>query len=506
MEETIKEKLNKLYNHLTYFDIYSSSLFLFLFLMILLILFFLYFRVMTNAKEIKKNWNENRCKPQNILFAGFINKPENKTIFEYTGENFTYCVQNILSNVSSYSFQPFYYLYDSIIDVFNEIKDAIQAIRNIISNIRTNIQNIVTEIMGRLLNIMTPIQMMLSSVMDIFGKVQGILTTGLMTALGAYFTLQSLMGAIIQFIIIILIAMSIVILSLWLGFFTWPAAVAMTAVFVAISIPLTIIVVFMTQMLHIHTSSVPSIPRGRKPSCFDENTEFIVKTEDNKEVSKKIKDLQVYDILKNNSKITSILKLNAKNETMYKLNNVIVSGSHSVLYNNKWLLVKEHPESKIIGNYRKPYLYCINTDTKYIEINNTIFVDWDEIYNTCSITNNFSSFYSHYSEKLNVTQNNKLLEDFLLKNNINNLNDIHLFLDIGFKKYEMIELYNKRIKKIEDVNIGDKLSNGEIVYGIVKLKNRKCLEENIDFLIHLLTDKGSFEINNKIYNDYGVSC
>jgi hypothetical protein len=223
-----------------------------------------------------------------------------------------------------------------------------------------------------------------------------------MTALGAYFTLQSLMGAIIQFIIIILIAMSIVILSLWLGFFTWPAAVAMTAVFVAISIPLTIIVVFMTQMLHIHTSSVPSIPRGRKPSCFDENTEFIVKTEDNKEVFKKIKDLQLYDILKNDSKITTILKLDAKNETMYRLNNVIVSGSHSVLYNNKWVLVKEHPKSKIIGNYKKPYLYCINTDTKYIEINNTIFVDWDEIYNTCNITHpikiiskEFSSLYSH---------------------------------------------------------------------------------------------------------------
>lgn len=480
------QDLDKLYKNLTYFDIYSGSLVLFVLLSILLFVCHMYFITMSNANEIKQDWNANRCKPQNILFAGFINKPYDKTIFEYTSENFNYCTQNILKSVSSYAFQPLYYLYDSIESIYNQINNDIQAIREIISNIRTDIQNIVQQIMGKLLNIMVPIQVMISTLSDIFGKVQGVLTASLMTALGSYFALQSLMGSIIQFIIIILIGLAIVILALWLGFFTWPVAVIMTVMFAAISIPLTIIVVFMTQMLHIHTASVPSVPHGSKPKCFDENTKFILKNGS----IKKIKDLEIYDVLINNSKITSIIKLNSLNETMYKINDIIVSGSHPVLYERRWILVKDHPFSSIIEDYNKPYLYCINTDKKIIQINNIIFSDWDELYNSLDLN-------SIFLRKLN-------------KNNILKFEYIHVYLDKGFERYENIELYDNTFKNIIDVNIGDKLVNGELVYGIVKLRNNKSSlknekDTNNFYMYNLLTDKGTFKIKNTIINDYN-SC
>lgn len=469
-----KEKINKLYQDLTYFDIYSGDLLVFIILLIILFVAYSYFTVMKNASEIKKNWNVNRCKPQNILFAGIINKPENDTIFEYTGKNFNFCVQNILTSLSSYAFQPFYYLYDSIINIFNEINEAIQAIRNIMANIRNNTKNIIEEIMGRLLNIITPIQTMFIAVKDIFGKVQGILTTGLMTALGAYFTLQTLMGSIIQFIILILTGLSVVVLALWLGFFTWPFAVVMTAVFVAISIPLSIIIVFMTQMLHIHTKSVPKVPKGKKPKCFDENTTITLKNN----IVKKIKDLTLYDTLKDNSKITTIIKLDAKGEEMYNLNDIIVSGDHPVLYKDKWILVKNHPYSHPIKNYKNPYLYCINTTNKIIKINGLKFCDWDEIFNNL--------------DKTNI---------ILKKHNIKDFKDIHLYLDKGYHENVMITTNHFISKKIKNINIGDKLIGGEIVYGIVELKNISCLETNIK-LYNLLTDKGTFKINSNIVLDY----
>jgi len=476
--ETI-QKISKIYNNLSYYDIYSTSLLIFILLTVLLIIFHFYFVVMINSNEIKKNWNENRCKPQNILFAGFINKPINKTIFEFTNENFNYCIQNILSSISSYALQPFNYLFDIFVDVFNEINDAIQAIRNMISNIRSNITNIIMEIMNRLLNIITPIQTMMIALNDTFGKVQGILTASLMTSLTAYFALQSLMGAIIQFIIMILIAMAIVILSLWLGLFTWPAAVSMTAIFVAISIPLTIIVVFMTQMLHIHTNSVPKVPHGSKPKCFDENTIFKLK---NGKV-KKIKDLELYDELINNSKITAIIKLNSNDETMYNLNNIILSGSHPVLFIYNCIIVKNHPLSEKILNYNNPFLYAINTDIKIIEINNCILSDWDEVYN-------------NYDNVVN----------FLKQNNIWDLKDIHLYIDKGFDEKINIQLWDKTFKQINEIKIGEKLINGEIVYGFVKLKNIECFSNNYKntnkILYNLLTDKGTFIINNELIFDY----
>ena len=36
---------------------------------------------------------------------------------------------------------------------------------------------------------------------------------------------------------------------------------------------------------------------------------------------------------------------------------------------------------KLLENYNKPYIYCINTSNKRININNTIFADWDDLDN-----------------------------------------------------------------------------------------------------------------------------
>jgi hypothetical protein len=485
MEQKPIKSIEKLYNNLTYYDIYSTSLILFVLFTLFIIILYSYFYVMTNSNEIKKNWNLERCKPHNILFAGLINKPKDKSMFDYTTENFEYCNQNITTSIVGYALQPFYYLYNQIISVLSNINEDINMIRQLITSIRSSIQEKVKEIMERLLNFTIPIQQLMITVYDIFGKFQAILTSCLMTALGAYYTLQSLIGSIIEFIIILLISLSIMILALWLGIFTWPFAVAMTAVFISVSIPLVIIVVFMTLMLKIHTKSVPKIPKGHKPKCFDENTEFILLNGE----TKKIKDLQLYDVLINKSIITTTIILDTKNETMYSLNNIIVSGEHPVLYNNKWILIKEHPRSKIIKNYDKPYIYCVNTNNKLIELNHTIFSDWDEVY---SNLNNIKDFISK------IKKNNNFYT-------FNSFNDIHLYLDKGFQEEQQVELFDGSSKKIMDIQINDKLINGEVVYGIVKLKNIFCLEEKINYLYSLLTDKGTFKINNEIIDDYN-SC
>ena len=122
------------------------------------------------------------------------------------------------------------------------------------------------------MNIMIPLQQIIISMKDVIGKVQGTMTASLFTLLGSYYALKSLMGAIAQLIIIILIALAVTIAILWILPFTWGAAISMTAVFVAISIPMIIIIVFLVDVLKVQTSlSVPtlSIPSVK---CFDKNT------------------------------------------------------------------------------------------------------------------------------------------------------------------------------------------------------------------------------------------
>ena len=122
--------------------------------------------------------------------------------------------------------------------------------------------------MTRIASIMVPIQEIIVKFIDTMGKVRGILFAGLLTSLGSYYTLKALIGAILEFLIKILIILAAIIVVFWMIPFTWGAAAAGTVIFLSISIPLLIIIVFMTNILNIHTKrKVPG-----KPSCFDKNT------------------------------------------------------------------------------------------------------------------------------------------------------------------------------------------------------------------------------------------
>lgn len=497
--------LNTIYNDLSYFDLYSGSLFIFILLTIIIFLVHAYSIVMSKTQEIKSDWINQRCNPQVIPFAGFINKPDNSTIVEFTNDNFQYCIQDILKNITGYFLEPFNYITSALTDVYNDINESINAIRQFISNLRDDITNVTKDVMSRILNIMTPLQIILISIKDTYGKIQGILTAGLMTALGSYLTLQSLMGSILEFIVLILIALSVVIIGLWLSLFSWPLAAATTVIFLSISIPLAIIIVFMTDVLKIHMShSIPNVPKKPK-SCFDENTIILL----NDGSTKKIKNINIGDIIVNNNKVKSVLKLDATSEIVYELNGVIVSGSHIVYYNDKWLRVSEHPLSKKI-HYDKKYLYCLNTTNKTILINKTLFSDWDELYelqtqkkilNILNVRRNYNKIYS-----------------------IENIND---YLDGGFPEDTLILMKNKKSKCIKDIELGDVLFEGEVVCGLVQLdttsykndekfnfsytKNGEYIKikpifndtnKKSSIYYHLITDIGTFSTTEHNFFDY----
>ena len=121
--------------------------------------------------------------------------------------------------------------------------------------------------MGRILNMMIPLQSIIIALKDFLSKLQGVMAAGLFTLLGAFMTLQSLFGAIAEFIIMILITLAAIVMVLWIVTVTWGAAASMTVIFLAIAIPMTLILVFMTVFLKVKPGiSIPTI------KCFDKNT------------------------------------------------------------------------------------------------------------------------------------------------------------------------------------------------------------------------------------------
>jgi hypothetical protein len=382
--------------------------------------------------------------------------------------------------------------------------------------VRTMFLQISQEIMGRIMNIMIPLQQIIISFKDLIGKIQGSMTAALFTLLGSYYTLKSLMGAITQFIITILITLAILIAVFWaIPFFGWAAAIANTIIFIAISIPMIIILVFMNDVLNV--SSDRPMPRVK---CFDTDTLIMM----NDGTKMKISDIKNGDVLHGNNEVTATFKLEANNSVMYNLNGIIVSDSHIVKYNDKWIPVSECPEAVKYAAYEKPYLYCLNTANKTIEIDGITFTDWDEI----------------YDDDIKEIKNNGLVK-------IDQLGDIHRYFDGGFVGTTKIKLENGQVKDIRDVQVDDILERGENVYGIVKINganvneqakynlgknafveggpnlaicdrnilvkstiylgrnNKQNLAEKHDELYHLLTDTKTFYVDKVKVYDYNAA-
>lgn len=480
MDETLRF-VNDIYDNLSYFDLYGNSVFIFILMTLFVFLVFTYCKIMRKKEDIANDWVNQRCNPENIPFAGFITHPEGVTAFQYTSDNFQYCIQNVLTNITGDAIQPSQYMVSALTNVFLIFAECIQQIREVINRLRNNLRKISEDVYARIFNIIIPIQTMFIALMDIFGKIQATMVASLYTMLGSYYTLQSLMGAILEFIIKLLFIMVILIVGLWVGLpYTLPVINAAYIVFFSISIPLAIIIVFMTEVLQIKTSAIPKL------RCFDEYT--MIPLLDGTRIQ--IKDVQVGDKLENGSYITAKLIVTSADMKMYKLSNIIVSESHLINYKDKWIRVSEHPDAVLI-DYCKPFLYCLNTSNKIIELNGLQFSDWDEITDETTL---------HRLKNKNP--------------NITNLEHIHEYLDDGLDENVLVNLYDREHKCIKDIKIGDILDDFSIVYGLVEIDATKLKIDatklrkyaSTEKLYHLLTTTGCFKINSSLNSSSNSIC
>ena len=487
--------IEKMYKGLTYFDQYGGSVILFAIITIIVILICAYCFVMIHASEIRDDWQNNKCKPLVMPFAGIVNAPKGTSMFEYTADNFNQCLYNIQTSMAGEALEPTTFVTNALASVIKAIEKQLDSVRAMFAKIRAFFKATTKEI---IMNVMIPLQKIIIGLKDFMFKTQGVLTTGVFTMMGAYYTLQALMGAIAEFIIMILITLAITVAALWIVPMTWGAAGAMTAVFLSISIPMAIILAFMLDTLQVKPDlSIPKI------KCFDKNTKLML----NDKSLVKIKDIRIGDILLNNNTVTSVIKVTSKESVMYKLNDIIVSDSHILFFKDKWIKVAEHPNAVKLPYYDDQYLYCLNTANKNIIINDIIFADWDDLYGN-------------------------VLTTFLSNNKLNSGSEIHNKLDRGFAPNTKVKLDNGEYKNINEICVGDVLENNIVVYGIVKLDGRNLKEfelilegseiqmgSNAAFhfnekreiakahkeFYHLLTNSAFFYIRNHKFDDYN-SC
>ena len=285
------QNIKELYNNLTYFDQYGSSLILFIIITIVFFILTSYCFVMVNFSSIKNDWPNQRCNPKVMPFAGLINKPDDMSISDFTSQNFAFCSQTIINNGTGEMLSPLTFVISALSSSVDAIKNSLNSIREMTNKVRDNVSNISKEIMGRLINISVPLQQIIIVFSDVMSKIQGTLFAVLMTVLGSYYSLKALLGAIAELVLKSLLGLVVLIAVCWLNPAGWAIAPVLTALFVAMSIYMTVVLVFLTIVFKIKpTLGIPKLTK-----CFDKNVSVTMNDGTNKHFS----DIEVGDILQN---------------------------------------------------------------------------------------------------------------------------------------------------------------------------------------------------------------
>jgi hypothetical protein len=466
MDETVLGKINNLYNKKSFLDKYGLDIWVTVITCLIFFVITCYFYIMNNIKPIKADWENQKCSPSIMPFAGLINKGPNESVFESTGKNFTGCVQSILTNIIAYAFQPIYYIMQNLTKSFSDLFNSLNATRSMFDKMRNSVKDFSTETMGRTLNITMPITQLLMSIKSMGANMVGTLTSSLYTLFGSYLTMKSLFLLIMQFIITILfilvgLIIGFLIISFIPLFGSWaiPVAAFHIAIMIAILVPVIIVQIFMAQILELSSDSPPSVP-----SCFSDKNMLDVIVRDNEYIKKSIASIDVGDILTNGETVTAIMKFTSQGQRLYDINGIRVTSEHRIYHDVLgWIKVKEHPDSKLIPLFDEEFVYCISTDAKTFTIENNLgesvlFSDWDDIDD--HVINSLNEFYVDiFREKS--------------KKKYIDLQEIHPYFDNGIIGSSLIELKDGTSVQIKDVQINDLLSCANEVFtkvlGIIKI-------------------------------------
>jgi hypothetical protein len=258
------DAVNKLYEKTSYLDRYGGSLVFAVFTIIGVCMFFTYYYLKNNSDVIKNNWQQNRCNPLYIPFAGLIINPKNMSKSEYATNNFFHCFGVILKDVVEAALAPIQAAsllmsasVSLIVGTMNNLMGAIFHLRNAFSG--------GFNLMGnRSLNALTLVTKLSKLIQNSFMQGQGILVTIMYIFFTAYEMLSSFFLILIIAALVFLAASLAAMIVAWLLYVIFSAipiigwilgpiflftAIGLTLAYVVVLIMVIVVIVFTISVM-----------------------------------------------------------------------------------------------------------------------------------------------------------------------------------------------------------------------------------------------------------------
>ena len=390
--------------------------------------------------HIIKNWTNYRNNPFIIPFAGFLRKEgEKRGFIEFTKYNFKAWHWTLSKTYFGYLIKPVQYILRIIISIINGFSQTLNIFRYQAKIIRKMFADIVVSTADKISNSYAAMQFYQAKLVDLTKRQQAMFQLLLYFADAMKMTLTSLINGPVMGLVNFFPTFGVVLLIL-----------------------LAICVVCAANIPFVSWVACPICAL-----CFKGDT--LVSLEDYSE--KAISDIQIGDRVALGGEVTStlIFYIGDSQCDVYNYHGVIVSGSHLAFENDKPIRIADSKSARLLNsqlvnsNKNNPdnidnseypeYLHCLINENHLIKIGGRTYGDFYE----CG----------------NKVKNQQALAIVIRALNNQEVDSGNYGSDDptyqwGLAKGTMIYTIDGRLKKIEDIQIGDLLAGGGQVYGLVK--------------------------------------
>ena len=266
----------------------------------------------SQVAQIKANWPLYRCNPLYMPLADNLE------------ENFVYCVQSMQTNFMGYLLQPLTFITNTIGGLLNNFMEEIQFVRAMFDKVRTFFSSVIQNVFGVFLNLVIEFQKITIGIIDLIGKLIGILVSMMYVIDGSILTMKS----------------------------TW--------------------------------NGPPGQLVRALGKCFYPETSIKLLNGN----IKAIKDIDLGDVLEDGSIVESVMKIDNKSENipLYIIKNegvnnedIYVTGSHLVFDTQSKKFIKvDNYKKAFLSNLKTDWFSCLITSNHRIPIGNELFWDWED--------------------------------------------------------------------------------------------------------------------------------
>jgi len=415
-----QEYIKKLYKESRYLDTYGGSVVGAVSIILVIGWAVSYQYIQIHMNYLRQNWNNYKCHPGVMPFAGQIKLTPGMTPFQFTSSNFSYCLNEVLVDVVRRFMEPILNMNKVILKIFDNVLEAFKVVEKVFNRIKNIFESIINYIMSKTVSIYVPLQKLLINLKDSFRKTGSIMGVLMYLIMGMDFMFFSGSKTLI---IQIAIALAVGAAAIALAFLLpplWPIAIAAIVVWIASLVATVLVYEWIKKIRNMTNVNFPPKPTKPEPPpvfkavgkfvkkvgkavvggikkagsaivnffkpkprrCFYPDT--LVTMEDGS--TKKMCEIKIGDILKGGIEVEAVMTIMGDSDNVFYViyseeleDEIMVTGTHKIFSKkqDKFVFVSEHEDAKK-SIFWSPQMSCLITEDHTIPIGEYTFWDWED--------------------------------------------------------------------------------------------------------------------------------